>query len=89
MSEFHIEHLPVTELKPNPRNARRHSQKQISQIAGSIREFGFNSIVVVDEDAGKLRRARVREHVDGEIAEVAVVALVKDENHKWVETRKA
>jgi len=50
MSDFDIDHLPITELKPNPRNARRHSQKQLSQIAGSIREFGFNSIVVVDED---------------------------------------
>jgi DNA modification methylase len=50
MSDFHIEHRPIAELRPNPRNARRHSQKQLSQIAGSIREFGFNSIVVVDED---------------------------------------
>jgi DNA modification methylase len=50
MSDFHIEHRPIAELKPNPRNARRHSHKQLSQIAASIREFGFNSIVVVGED---------------------------------------
>jgi ParB-like chromosome segregation protein Spo0J len=50
MSDFRIEHLPITGLKPNPQNARRHSQKQLHQIAASIREFGFNSIVVVDED---------------------------------------
>ena len=50
MSDFHIGHLPIGELKPNPRNARRHSQKQLSQIAASIREFGFNSLVVVDEE---------------------------------------
>jgi DNA modification methylase len=65
MSDFHIDHRPITELKPNPRNARRHSQKQLSQIAASIREFGFNSIVVVDEGGvilvghGRLEGARM------------------------------
>ncbi|MDD1529404.1 DNA methylase N-4 [Bradyrhizobium sp. WBOS7] len=51
MSDFRVDHLPIAELKPNPVNARRHSRKQLHQIAASIREFGFNSIVVVDEDA--------------------------------------
>ena len=50
MNDFHIEHLPIADLKPNPRNARRHPTKQLHQIAASIREFGFNSIVVIDED---------------------------------------
>jgi DNA modification methylase len=50
MSDFRIEHLAIVDLKPNPRNARRHSSKQLHQIAASIREFGFNSIVVIDED---------------------------------------
>ena len=50
MNDFRIEHLPIADLKPNPRNARRHPKKQLHQIAASIREFGFNSIVVIDED---------------------------------------
>ena len=50
MSDFRVEHLPLADLKPNPRNARLHAKKQLHQIAASIREFGFNSIVVVDED---------------------------------------
>jgi hypothetical protein len=50
MSDFRIEHLQIADLKPNPRNARRHPEKQLHQIAASIREFGFNSIVVIDED---------------------------------------
>jgi DNA modification methylase len=50
MSDFRIEHLQIANLKPNPRNARRHPKKQLHQIAASIREFGFNSIVVIDED---------------------------------------
>ncbi|MDF0578911.1 site-specific DNA-methyltransferase [Bradyrhizobium yuanmingense] len=50
MSDFRVDHLPIVDLKPNPANARRHSRKQLHQIAASIREFGFNSIVVADED---------------------------------------
>jgi DNA modification methylase len=45
-----VEYISVEELKPNPRNARRHSKKQLHQIAASIREFGFNSPLIVDEN---------------------------------------
>jgi len=38
-------------LKPNPRNARTHSKKQIKQIAQSIRAFGFIAPVLIDENA--------------------------------------
>src|SRR5262249_7152514 len=40
----------VNALKPNPRNARTHSKKQIRQIADSISAFGFLTPVLVDED---------------------------------------
>lgn len=50
MSDFRVDHLSIADLKPNPSNARRHSRKQLHQIAASIREFGFNSIVVADEE---------------------------------------
>lgn len=39
---------PVT-LIPNPRNARTHSDKQIGQIAASIRRFGWSSPIVTDD----------------------------------------
>jgi DNA modification methylase len=38
------------ELKPDPANPRRHSKKQIQQIAESIRVFGFNVPILVDRD---------------------------------------
>src|SRR5688572_24659115 len=38
---------PAT-LKPRDRNPRTHSNKQIKQIAASIREFGFLSPILVD-----------------------------------------
>jgi ParB-like chromosome segregation protein Spo0J len=37
-------------LRPDPRNARRHSGKQIRQIADSIRAFGFNVPILVDTE---------------------------------------
>lgn len=44
-----IEQLPLSALKPNPKNARTHIAKQIAQIATSIKRFGWVVPVVVDE----------------------------------------
>lgn len=49
MANLHVEYLAVSDLKPNPRNARKHSKKQLHQIAASIREFGFNIPVLTDK----------------------------------------
>jgi DNA modification methylase len=43
-----VEYQSVFALKPYPQNARTHSKKQIWQIANSIKEFAFNSPIVVD-----------------------------------------
>lgn len=48
--KIEVDQLPVTSLRPYPRNARTHSQKQIAQIAASIRTFGFNNPVLIDGD---------------------------------------
>jgi DNA modification methylase len=40
----------IDQLKPDPRNPRRHTAKQIRQIAESIRSFGFNVPLLVDAD---------------------------------------
>jgi DNA modification methylase len=44
-----IEYMPPEALKPNPRNIRTHSKKQIRQIADSIKAFGFTTPALVDE----------------------------------------
>ena len=44
-----IEFRAIVDLKPNPRNARTHSDRQTAQIAASIRKFGFINPVIVDE----------------------------------------
>jgi len=50
VKKIEVDQLPVASLRPYPRNARTHSQKQIAQIAASIRTFGFNNPVLIDED---------------------------------------
>jgi DNA modification methylase len=40
----------VDGLKPDPANPRRHSKKQVRQIANSIQTFGFNVPVLIDRD---------------------------------------
>jgi ParB-like nuclease domain len=43
-----LESLPVSELKLDPRNPRQHRDRQINQIARSIKTFGFNVPVLID-----------------------------------------
>lgn len=47
-----IEWLETKGLIPYAKNSRTHSEAQVAQIAGSIKEFGFNNPVLVDEDNG-------------------------------------
>jgi hypothetical protein len=48
----------IEHLIPYARNARTHSDAQIAQIAGSIREFGFTNPVLIDENGGISLQAR-------------------------------
>jgi hypothetical protein len=41
--------IAVEAIKPNPRNARTHSKKQIRQIADSITAFGFLAPILIDD----------------------------------------
>src|SRR6266516_6609104 len=44
-----IQWIAVDALKPNARNARTHSKKQIRQIGDSIAAFGFLVPILIDE----------------------------------------
>jgi len=46
-----IELIPVDKLTPYPGNARKHSRKQIREVANSIERFGFTNPVLIDDDA--------------------------------------
>jgi len=47
-----IEYRQVVDLIPYARNSRTHTDEQVAQIAGSIREFGWTNPVLIDGEAG-------------------------------------
>ena len=47
-----IEQIQTEKLIPYARNAKKHDEIQVSKIAGSIREFGFNNPVLIDGNNG-------------------------------------
>jgi ParB-like chromosome segregation protein Spo0J len=47
-----VERRAVAALIPSARNARTHSDAQVAQIAGSIREWGWTIPVLIDEEGG-------------------------------------
>lgn len=47
-----LENRSINDLIPYARNSRTHSDAQVSQIASSIKEFGFTNPVLIDESGG-------------------------------------
>jgi ParB-like chromosome segregation protein Spo0J len=43
-----VVYRPISQLKPDPKNPRLHSPRQIRQIVRSISAFGFNVPILVD-----------------------------------------
>jgi ParB-like chromosome segregation protein Spo0J len=54
VTDLALVYRSADELIPYARNARTHSDAQIAQIAGSIREFGFTNPVLLDGEKGIL-----------------------------------
>jgi len=47
-----IEQLKVGDLIPYVNNSRTHSDEQVTQVASSIKEFGFTNPILIDGDGG-------------------------------------
>jgi len=47
-----IQYIEVSKLIPYANNARTHDDNQITQIASSIKEFGFNNPILIDDNNG-------------------------------------
>jgi ParB-like chromosome segregation protein Spo0J len=47
-----IEQLATGDLIPYVNNSRTHDDKQVGQIAASIKEFGFTNPILIDNDNG-------------------------------------
>jgi hypothetical protein len=52
LAELKIVHQHPAALTPRSSNPRTHSEKQLRQIADSIRTFGFTNPILVDQDNG-------------------------------------
>lgn len=65
MNALKIETVNISELKAYSQNPKNHPEKQIQQIAASIKEFGFNNPVLTDENNeiiaghGRLEAAKI------------------------------
>ena len=52
MSDLEVKYLSTNDLVPYANNPRTHSEEQIMQVAASIKEFGFNNPILIDEHNG-------------------------------------
>jgi hypothetical protein len=49
-----LELVPIEQLKPNRRNAKKHPDRQITLLAENYKQFGFTQPIVIDEDGNIL-----------------------------------
>ena len=52
IEKMQVTYKNIEDLIPYARNSRTHSDKQIAQIAASIKEFGWRNPVLIDGDNG-------------------------------------
>lgn len=50
--DLNIQYMDTDSLIPYVNNARKHSDDQVSEIAASIKEFGFNNPILIDGRKG-------------------------------------
>lgn len=71
-----IEVWPIEKLVPYSKNARKHDEVQVTQIAASIIEFGFVNPILVDSTDGIIAgHGRLLAAKDLALKEVPVVVL--------------
>ena len=46
---MNIKETNIGDITPYPKNAKKHPKKQVQQVADSIKAFGFNQPIVIDE----------------------------------------
>ena len=84
-SKLTVVRRSLGDLKPYPRNARRHSRKQLRKIAESLQRFGWTNPILVDEDGmvlaghGRLEAAQM---LGWEFVETICLAGFTDEGKR-------
>jgi hypothetical protein len=86
--DLEIIYRAVDDLIPYARNSRTHSAAQVSEIAGSIREFGFTNPVLVDEKgtiiAGHARVLAARQLAMPQVPTIALAHLSETQRRAYV-----
>lgn len=68
--------IKATDLIPYANNARTHSDEQVTQIASSIKEFGFTNPVLIDSDNGIIAgHGRIQAALKLDMVEVPTICL--------------
>jgi hypothetical protein len=74
-----VTYRATASLKPDPRNARTHSKRQVEHIIASIREFGFTNPILLDPEgvliAGHGRLLAAKSLGMGEVPTIELVGL--------------
>jgi len=76
MTQPQVQMVAIDELKPHPKNPRKHSEKAIKKLVASIREFGWTNPILVSKDGYILAgHARLKAAEKAGIQEVPVIYL--------------
>lgn len=75
-SQLTIVHLPIASIRPNSKNARAHSQRQLTALKATISELGFTNPILID-DTGMILAGHARFSAAGSLgmAEVPTITL--------------
>lgn len=86
--QLKITYQKTGDLVPYARNSRTHSEEQVSQIAASIREFGFTNPVLVDEEntiiAGHGRIMAAQKLGLGEVPTITLAGLTETQRKAYI-----
>lgn len=78
------------DLKPNPRNARRHTREQVAQIKKAIEAFGFTVPIVIGADdevlAGHARLEAAKAVGLSEVPTISLAHLTPQEQRMYMVT---
>lgn len=82
-----VVYRPVEALRPSPRNARTHSDKQIAKICASIRKFRFTQPILIDGEgeilAGHGRLLAAKKLGMGEVPTISLAHLTKADRRAY------
>lgn len=76
MKPLEVKYLPLDQIKPYAKNAKKHPAEQVEQIKESIKSYGFNDPVAIYED-GEIAEGhgRLLAAVDLGLEKIPVIVL--------------